>query len=114
MSINFAESFKPRIDNPGRIIFYAPQMGPVKAHLITKAWAYQFISYKLVECLEKAGYVLVHTQLIHPRNRPGKEKIRIGRYVFYLVRKDMISEEKHKKALDFLREKYWNKGERPE
>lgn len=109
MSLNL-ESFKPMIDNPGRIVFYIPQMGPVKAHLITKAWAYQFISYKLVECLEKAGLVLVHTQLLHPRNRPGKDKIRIGRYVFYLVSKDKISEEKYKKSLEFLRDKYWKKG----
>lgn len=114
MNLQAIESFRPRIDDPGRIVFYIPQMGPVKAHLITKAWAYQYISYKLVECLEKSGYVLLHVQLLHPRDRAGKEKIRIGRYVFYLVRRDKVSDEKHKKSLEFLRDKFWKKGERQE
>ena len=106
------DDFKPRIDDPGKIVFHVPQMGPVKALMITKAWAYQYISWKLVECLDKAGYVLLHVQLLHPRQRPGKEKIRIGRYVFYLVRKEKISDEKQKKALLFLHEKLWQKGEK--
>lgn len=75
----------PELPDPGKLLYFNPNMSNVLAMKVTRRWGYHYSILKLFEALNQVGFTLTPQELVHWRRKQRYGTVRIGRHSYYLV-----------------------------